>query len=118
MSRPFVTTKAVLQRHIDRDWTALQNLLQSLSLFQLTEIKNADGWTIKDHVAHMTAWERSVHAFLTGTPRHIGLGVSEEIYLSEDIDAINLAVFELHRETVLDTVLENFRATHGEVLSL
>lgn len=118
MSEEYVTSKAVLLNHIERDWKALHNLLDSLSTEQLTNIRNADGWSIKDHIAHMTAWEDSVVAFLTGKPRHSGLGVSESLYLSEDLDAMNHAIFLAHRDEPLSDVQAQFRRTHIRLLDL
>jgi uncharacterized protein (TIGR03083 family) len=117
MSQEWVTTKAVLIEHINRDWTVLNALLNSLSDQQWTEITNADGWTVKDHVAHLAVWEQSVIALLDGLPRHIVLGVPESVYLSDDEDAINAMIFANHRDNPLDEVRARFRETHNALIT-
>ncbi|MCA9887786.1 MAG: ClbS/DfsB family four-helix bundle protein [Anaerolineae bacterium] len=114
----FVDTKAELMELIDRDWSALNQFLKGLNLAQWLDVRNADGWAIKDHVAHLAAWEQSMIALLNSRPRHTGLQVSEELYLSEDVDAINEAIFVLHKDEPLDQVQAHFLATHQELMNL
>ena len=89
-----VTTKAELLRDTAESWQELNSLLDQLTEAQATGPQDAEGWTAKDHVIHMTAWERSVVFFLQGKPRHEGLGVEEQLYRTGDDDAINDAVYE------------------------
>ncbi len=118
MSETRVTDKRTLMEHIKRDWAAINRLLNSLSESQWVEIRNADGWTVKDHVAHLTAWEQSVIALLTGIPRHEALQVVEDVYLSGDFDVINAAIFHMHQHKPLDMVRAQFQATHDELCQL
>ena len=118
MTDGYVTKKVDLMAHIERDWVAINALLNSLSETQLTTIHNADGWAIKDHIAHLSAWEQGVIAFLTGVPRHQGLGVSEEVYLSEDVDAINAVIFNNRKDLSLAEVQQAFQSTHEQLMQL
>lgn len=118
MSDDYIKTKAELMAHIERDWAALQTYLSGLTNAQLTQVQNPDGWTVKDHIAHLDAWERSMIAFLTGQPRHTGLGVAEDLYLTYDWDAINVVIFEQHRERPLTDVQAQFEQTHRQLLEL
>jgi hypothetical protein len=118
MSDEWVTTKEILLQHIERDWNALQGLLHRLTTYEMTEVINADGWSAKDHVVHLTIWERSVISFLTGVPRHEAMGLSEALYLSGDLDAMNEAIFKAHREQSLAEVQSQFRATHDALMRL
>lgn len=118
MSEELVTTRATLLAHIERDWQALHSLLDRLDMEQLTAIRNTDGWSIKDHIAHLAAWENSVVAFLTGKPRHESLGVSESLFLSEDLDAMNLVIFQAHHDEPLNQVRAEFHKTHIRLLEL
>ncbi|MCA9912001.1 MAG: ClbS/DfsB family four-helix bundle protein [Anaerolineae bacterium] len=118
MSNASVTTKSALIQHIERDWAAINQFLNTLSAAQWTQIENPDGWRIQDHVAHLSAWEQSVIAFLTGIPRHEGLGISEALYFSEDVDAMNAAIFERHKHEQPQEVRENFQQTHAKLLAL
>lgn len=59
-----VTTKAELLRAVEHTWAALHAALDRLSARQMTTLSDAHGWTVKDHIIHMTAWERSVVFFV------------------------------------------------------
>ena len=113
-----VTTKTELLAAIDRDWTALNAALDRLTENQLTSIRDAQGWSVMDHVIHMTAWERSVVFLLQGKPRHEGLGVEEAIYLNGDEDVINAAIHEQRKGQPLADSLRQFREVHRQLLEL
>ena len=79
-------TKSKLLQEIERSWSELNQALDQLTEEQMTNLQDAQGWTIKDHIAHMAAWERSAVYFLEGKPRHEALGIDEELYLNGDGD--------------------------------
>ncbi len=111
-------TKAELVSEIEAAWTKLNATLDHLTHAQMTEARDAEGWTVKDHLAHIAAWERSVVVFLQGKPRHVGLGVDEQLYLAGYEDAINAAIQERRKHVSLPEVLADLRAVHGQLLSL
>jgi len=113
-----VTTKTELMADIERDWTAINRLLDGLTRRQLTQIRNPDGWAVKDHVAHLTVWEESAIVFLQGMPRHTGLGVPESVYLTGDLDAINQVIFQQRRNTSWEYARRGFQTTHARLLAL
>ena len=114
----FVDTKAELMVYVARDWAAINAFLKGLNDVQWTNIRNPDGWAIKDHVAHLTAWHRYVIYILTGKPRHEGLGVPESVYAPKDIDAINAVIFEAHRHDPIEAVRAAFQSTHTMLMRL
>jgi hypothetical protein len=103
---------------IEEAWDALLSTLDSLSDEQKTTVEDQVGWTVKDHLTHMAAWERSALYLLRGSPRHEALGVDEELYLSHDYDAINAVIKEQHGEESLDVAMSNLRATHDELMEM
>ena len=111
-------TKAELAREIEGAWTKLNGGLDRLSQAQMTDIRDAQGWAVKDHLVHMAAWERSVAVFLQGQPRSEGLGVDEQLYLTGDDDAINAAIQEQWKDVSLAEALAEFRKVHTQLLSL
>ena len=117
MSDECVTTKEELLEHFHRDWSALATALARLSPTVMTTVRDEQGWTVKDHLVHLYYWERSALYFLQGKPRHQGLGVSERVYMSEDADIINDAIFQQHRTTPLDVAQAQLRALHAELLA-
>ena len=118
MTRHEVTTKAELRAEIDRTWTDLNIALGNLTEMQLTSAADAQGWTVKDHLVHLVAWERSAVYFLQGKPRHESLGVDEGLYLNGGEDAINAAVNQQGKELPLAEVRTQLRAVHGQLLRL
>lgn len=111
-------TKADLLNAIEASWTKLNEALDRLTPEQMTEIRDPEGWSVKDHLVHMDAWERSVVVFLQGRPRHEGLGVDEQIYDRGDDDEINAAIQEQRKDISLSEALSELREVHGELLSL
>ncbi len=110
-------TKAELVTEIEAAWTKLHTALDRLAEAQMTEIRDAQGWTVKDHLVHMAAWERSVVVFLHGKPRHAGLQVDEQLYLSGDEDAINAVIQQQRQDVSLAEALADLRAVHRQLLS-
>jgi hypothetical protein len=110
--------KQELESDIRRSWDALQAVLQRLSDAQMTGLRDAEGWTIKDHLIHITVWERSVVFFLQHQPRHLGLGVDESVYSRGPVDAINAAVYQQSKNLSLDEALAQFREVHRQLMEL
>ena len=52
--------KAELEASIDHWWDALQAVIGRYTEAELTGPTDAAGWTVKDHLAHLAAWERSM----------------------------------------------------------
>jgi hypothetical protein len=77
-----------------------------------------DGWSVKDHLAHLAAWQRSLVALLSGTPRHAALGMDEESYRHTDTEQINDHILASHRDTPLSIVLAEFRAAYDDAVAL
>ncbi len=111
-------SKAELMSEIDGTWNKLNEALDRLTEVQMTEIRDAQGWTVKDHLLHIAAWERSVAVFLQGKPRHEGLGVDEQIYATGDDDTINAVIQEQQKDGSPAEALTEFRKVHGQLLRL
>ena len=118
MAEPRVKTKAALLSDIERAWAALDTALGRLTEAQLTTPADAQGWTAKDHIIHMTAWERSVVFFLQDQPRHAGLGVDEALYRRGNADEINAVIYWQRHKLPLADALAQFRDVHQQLLAL
>lgn len=118
MSERRVTTKEELLADIDRAWRDLQEALDRLTEAQMTALRDAQGWSVKDHIIHMGAWERSVVFFLQGRPRHEGLGVEEALYLKGNEDEINAVIQQQRQDLSLGEALSELREVHGQLLAL
>lgn len=118
MTERQITTKAELLVEIERTWMPLTTAIDRLTEAQLTVSQDAQGWTAKDHLVHLVAWERSVVFLLQGRPRYEGLGVAESVYLSGDEDEINAVIQQMHKNHPLADVLAQFRSAHQQLLAL
>jgi hypothetical protein len=118
MTKYDVTTKAELLTSIEHARTNLVKALEQLTNQQMTTIQDAQGWTVKDHLAHISSWERSVVFFLRGKPRSAGLGVDPALYMHGSADEVNAAMFQQSKAIPLETVLAEFHAVHQELLQL
>ena len=113
-----VTTKSELLADIERTWAALNAALDRLTEEQMTTLRDTQGWTVKDHLVHLTAWERSVVFLLQGKPRHEGLGVDESVYSSSDFDQQNAVIQQRHKDVPLAEARRQFREAHGQLMAL
>ncbi|HEX5506675.1 MAG TPA: DinB family protein [Thermomicrobiales bacterium] len=112
--------KAALLAEIARAWAALEREIDGATAEQLCR-PGRDGWSAKDHLAHLAAWERALGALLHGQPRHLALGVDASVYRAAmargDADPINALVQRRERGRPLDEVRAELRRAHGEVLA-
>ncbi len=111
-------SKSELERRLDASWSRLEQRIGEFDERQLTGPADAAGWTAKDHLAHLAAWERSMVYLLQGQPRHEGLGVEEAIYLEGDDDAINAVIQSATKDLPLADVLAVLRTTHEQLRAL
>ncbi len=113
-----MNTKAELLASLEPAWATLNAALDRLTDEQMTTIKDAQGWTVKDHIIHLIAWERSVVFFLQGKPRNTGLGVDRALYLNGSNDDINDAIFRQGQEMPLASAQEQLRGVHQKLMKL
>ncbi|HWV35869.1 MAG TPA: ClbS/DfsB family four-helix bundle protein [Thermomicrobiales bacterium] len=108
-------TSTLLER-INTAWKALQATIDAHSEAELTGPRDAGGWSAKDHLAHLTDWERGVVFLLNGHDFYNGLGVSEETYLSGDLDVVSSKIQEQVKDKELLDVLTDLRVVHEEAI--
>ncbi len=103
---------------IEADYTELEDLLSDLEEEQIISMPLNDGWTVKDHLVHITAWERSVLAFLNGESRRKALGVDDQAAKAagDDYHRLNQLIYEANKNRSLADVLADFRAVHTRLL--
>jgi hypothetical protein len=118
MKEKTVPTKKELLARIDAAWTALQTALDRQTDEQMTRLKDAQGWSVKDHIVHLAAWERSVVFFLQGRPRYAGLEVAEEIFRGNSVDDVNAAIHAQHKDMPIVEVHTGFRDVHRQLLGI
>jgi hypothetical protein len=112
--------KRDLLRRIEAGRAELEAAIDSLDERQLTAIRDAQGWVVKDHLAHLAAWERSIVFLLQGRPRYEGLGVDEATYRTTEADGFDRVNAAIRLQTAGQTLAETlagFQAVHGELLA-
>ena len=118
MAEENVTTKQELLAAIDREWQALQSVLARLEPAQMTSVHDAEGWSVKDHLVHLAAWQRSVVSLLQGKPRHVALGVDASIYARHDYEEINAVIQRQTAAVTLAQAQAELEAVHEQLLAL
>ncbi len=94
---------------IEESWKQLTALVESLGPDDLT-LKGPDGWAVKDHLAHIAAWEASLIGLLEGADRATAMGLAANG--DEETDQLNDEIWHLHRDKSPEEALTYFRDTH------
>ena len=99
---------------IEAGWKQLGALVNQVEDAAGLNKVGADGWTVKDHLAHVAAWEHSLLALLEGRDRSGAMGLNEPL---EEIDAVNEAIRKLHATDPADQALGYFRDSHAHLMA-
>lgn len=116
-SPPMPKDKAELLARIRRSRAALEQTIGGLSDAQLTAPVGDDGWSIKDHLAHVVAWEQSLLALLAGRDRDAAIGLGGAPDGEHNTDDLNALLYARHKDRPLPEVLVDSRQSHERVLA-
>jgi hypothetical protein len=97
---PAMDGALVLER-VQRCWAALDEFLGGLTDAQMGSA-GPDGWTVKDHLAHIAAWNLSLAALLERRHRQAAMGL--EGFSTTDWDGQNEVLLARYRGLVADEV--------------
>jgi hypothetical protein len=110
------TNKAELMQRIRADRARLEQVLATLDDAAL-EKAGPDGWAIKDHLAHLTAWSQKAAAGVQGRPFYEGLGLDKSaVGLSED--ELNARLQARSHGRPAAELLAEFREANDHILQL
>lgn len=112
---PEPIAKAALLDTIQTGYSQFETLLAPISEEQMTTPTVNGTWSIKDNIAHLTAWQGYLLNQLQGVilgqePPQFMPGLSTE-------DEINERVYQEHKDRPLAEVLATFRASYQQVLA-
>jgi hypothetical protein len=97
-----MTTKQELIAYTTTAWQSFVTYVDRLPIAQWIGPKDAAGWSVRDHVAHVTQWDRAVIAALRDqAPMREYLGVSESAWAASSLDPMNE---EIRRRADSETV--------------
>lgn len=106
----------VLER-IETEWEALQATLSDLNEAQMTAPRE-DGWSVKDELAHLTAWARGLAALVRKQPRFPAMGLPEDAGPHTfGIERMNQLIHDQNRDHPLEEVLAELDSAHRDALA-
>jgi hypothetical protein len=110
-------TKSELLARMAEARTALEQILSRLSEVQLTARDAQSGWAIKDHLAHLAAWELGIAALLQHRPRWEAMGLDKVTVASHETDELNEIIYRQNEDRSLAEVRAYFHEAHQQMLT-
>ncbi|RIK37459.1 MAG: hypothetical protein DCC57_21630 [Chloroflexi bacterium] len=108
-------TKTALLAEIGEAWAELNNYIAHLSDEAWAQT-DAQGWSPKDHLAHLAPWARGIAALLRRQPRWAAMGLADQIYRTHDVDQANDLLHAQTKDRPLTGVLLDLADAHQQVL--
>ena len=96
-----------------RTWEEVLAFVDGLSPIDRDEVRNADGWSAKDHIAHIAAWKRSFVLWLDDISGHDVLGISAELFNWGDLDRVNAGILDVFRDRPWAEIRSEAISAHG-----
>jgi hypothetical protein len=113
MPRP--SNKEDLLSAMQTEHEALEKALEALTEEQITTVRRATKWSIKDVLAHLSAWEQMVIGWYeTGRKGRTPVVPSEKFNWAQ-LPALNKEIYEKHRTRPLKAVLRGFHDSFAQV---
>jgi hypothetical protein len=113
----FPGTREDVLEEIRASRAEVEAIIDNLSEKQMTQSTDDGGWSIKDHLAHITAWQQHGLAVINGHQPYEAIGVDQETYESLDMHGINEIIYKRNRDRSLSDVMSDFNRTHTKVLA-
>lgn len=100
-------------------WNRCVALIDTLTADQWTSATDVMGWSVKDHVAHVTAWENVViEVFRGGSPQYATLQMSETEWATGGIDGADAVIHARKAGQSLHRVKNNRDVTHARIVTI
>ncbi len=100
---------------IEASWASLMESMLSSSEEDSIGKTDDAGWNALDHLAHVSAWERTALFPLLGRPRHEGAGVTVEEF-QPDIDALNETIRKRTAGKSRQRVIDDANRWHRQLI--
>lgn len=115
---PAPQRKSELIARIQESRAALDALVGALSPEQAAAPAPDGGWSVKDHLAHLAAWQCVAYLRLIGHMRyeHEVFGMNPARYAASSGDELNAAVYRSCRDRTLAEVRASFEQAYQQVL--
>ena len=116
MARP--NNKTDLLVAIENDWGALNKCLESFTPQEMIEPDIVGYWSVKDVLAHLSAWEGMCLGWYQTGVRGETPQLPSPGFKWNQITELNQQIYEEHQDDTLEEVLEIFRESSREILDL
>jgi uncharacterized protein (TIGR03083 family) len=107
-------TKSKLLIAIRAERKALEEVLAALTHDQMLQPSASGEWTVKDALAHISAWERRMLSWIGSHLR----GEAPDVPLPWDVERMNAETYAQVKDRPLAEVLEEFHRSYREALTL
>lgn len=109
--------KAELMSAIEREWTLLVSLADSLTDEQMSK-PDSGGWSPKDNLAHLTEWMNLLIGYhMDKRPYYEVVGVSQEVLPVWSVEAVNPLLFERNKSRSRAEVMENLKRVYNQLVT-
>ncbi len=115
---PGPTTKQDLLIAIEQERGKLESLLDGFTPEQMTEPGIVGDWSTKDTLAHLIEWEQMCQGWFAVGKRGETPALPAPGFKWNQTPELNRQIYEKHRDRALDDVLEEFDASHREILAV
>ena len=105
-----------LIEQMEAAWQRLMDTMASRPVDAYTTNSDPAGWTALDHMAHVSAWERSVLSPLQGGTRHEALGLTDEQFAEPGFDEMNEIIRAQTQGHTYEQVMADARQVHEDLL--
>ena len=115
---PVPQRKSELIARIQEGRAALDALIGALSPEQAVAPSLDGGWTVKDHLAHLAAWQCVAYLRVIGHAHyeHEVFGMDPARYATSNEDDLNAAVYQSCKDRTLAEVRASFEQAFQQVL--
>ena len=97
-------------------WNALESLVSGYDMEQMVVPADAAGWNVRDHLAHLCAWEATMIAFLRKEHQWGACGLTEGEYNTDNIDISNEILRQMTLNVSPAEALDMLKETNAEFL--
>lgn len=110
---------AELRAQLDAGLAPFLSALDRLSEAQQTELRDAAGWTVRDHLTHLVAWADGVAALLRREDRWSAMGLANVTPPSTDLDydSLNEQIAVQQRHLSASEARAAVVAAHGRLVA-
>jgi hypothetical protein len=104
-----------LERYAN-SWNVLESLISGYDAEQMVVPADAAGWNVRDHLAHLCAWEATMIAFLRKEHQWEACGLTQEQHANLNYDPGNEIIRQMTLNVSPSDVIDMLKETNAEFL--